>query len=197
MFRNYLCKAAISICISALAVNSQPIQLSDSSSKQPIEIVETMPLPPSHQKVIDALKAEIHETRHWDEGCYDDTIQLTQEDAWLLMQIASAEALNQGQQGMVDVMTVIVNRVRSDDFPDTVLGVVSQEGQFDSFKNGSYLTAEITPECHLALATIEKNMNLDTGIVAFETAENGYVLTRWFDVAYQYRDHVFYKQKKH
>lgn len=154
-----------------------------------VEIIDTIPIEPD---VVTLLKEEVRYTQHWDEGCYDDTIQLTQSDAWLMMQIASAEALNQGKEGLVKVMTVIWNRVKSEQYPNSVYGVVSQSGQFTTFSNGSYLTAEITPEVHEALAEIEKNRGLDESIIAFE---NGNSLNRYFDVCYKLQDHTFYKLK--
>ena len=197
MFRNYLCKAAISICISALAVNSQSIQLSDSSSKQPIEIVETMPLPPSHQEVIDAIKDEVRFTQNWDANCYDDTIQISYEDAQRLLKIAYSEAGNQGCEGQLLVMQTIWNRVQSEQFPNTIQEVIEQESQFSSVSNGSYYTAEPNWESHMALAEFEKNLNHDDMLIGFETINNGSTLLKYFDYYKTYQDHMFYTQKKH
>lgn len=40
------------------------------------------------------------------------------------------EANRSSRSGMIAVGTVVMNRVESDDFPNTVCGVVSQKGQF-------------------------------------------------------------------
>lgn len=160
--------------------------------EQPIEIVETVEIEPNIKTL---LENEVHYTKHWDENTYDDTIQLSIEDAQLLMKIASAEALNQGKNGMLKVMTVVINRRKDPEYPDTIWGVFSQENQFSSYLSGAWKKAEITPECHEALAELEKNRNLDTSIYAFETVSNGNTLTAWFDMAYSYRDHIFYTKK--
>ncbi|MBP5422469.1 MAG: cell wall hydrolase [Paludibacteraceae bacterium] len=156
-------------------------------------IVETIPIQPD---IVTLLREEVRYTKNWDEGCEDHTIQLSYEDAQLLMQIASAEAKNQGVEGMLKIMETIINRTRSDKFPDTVLEVVSEPGQFPTFSSGAYLKAEITPEVHQALAELEKNKSHDDNVVAFETESNGYSLLSYFDFYMQYKDHIFYKNKK-
>lgn len=62
-------------------------------------------------------------------------IEVTYEDARRLMKIAAAEAGNQGPEGQLLVMRVVWNRVLSPHFPDTVQGVISQRGQFQTYKN--------------------------------------------------------------
>lgn len=144
--------------------------------------------------VVEMLKEEVRYTQHWDEGCSDHTIQLTQYEAYLLMAIASTEGLNQGEFGMLLIMETIINRVNSPYFPGTVYDVVSQPGQFASFTSGAYLHAKITPEVHTALARLEANNNLDTNPVAFERKDCGSLLD-FFDFYMEYKDHVFYKLK--
>lgn len=144
--------------------------------------------------VIAMLKDEVRYTQHWDEGCEDHTIQLTQYEAYLLMSVASAEALDQGTSGMLKVMMTIVNRQRSPEFPNTIYGVISQKGQFTSFSTGAYLTADISPEVHLALAELEMNKNHDDNLIAFESVKNNSLLV-FFDYYETFKDHVFYKIK--
>lgn len=168
--------------------------------KEPAEIIETVSLPRTHQQIIDDLKEEVRYTANWNDRGTDTTIQLTQEDATWLMMVASAEALNQGETGMLHVMTVVINRVESPDFPNSVQEVIFQKlngvYQFSTVANGSIFNADITPECHTALAKLESNKNLDKNIYAFESGERQ-ILTKWFDVAYTYQDHTFYTLKKH
>ena len=163
------------------------------AANETLQIIDTTPIIPNP---IVLLQDEVRYTANWNDKGTDNTITLSQEDALLVMQVASAEALNQGTEGMVKVITVILNRTRNANFPDTVWGVITQEGQFESVANGSYLKAEITPEVHEALAIVEKNQNLDSDIYAFETVSNGNALSKWFDALYKYKDHIFYTLKK-
>lgn len=47
-----------------------------------------------------------------------------------------AEADNQGSVGQLAVGTVIMNRVMSSHFPDSIVGVITQSGQFASYSSG-------------------------------------------------------------
>lgn len=124
-----------------------------------------------------------------------EVIEVSYEDAQMLMKIAQAEAGNQGIEGMSSVMRVVLNRVMSDEFPDTVEEVIKQPYQFESFNNGSYENAEPSTDCHLALAQVERGLSADKEIIGFETVENGESLTRYFDYAYTIKDHNFYVTK--
>lgn len=121
------------------------------------------------------------------EFCYDD--------AQYLLKIAQAEAGNQGIDGMMLVMNVVLNRVASEDFPNTISEVINQKGQFESMSNGLFDKIVPSVEAHLALAEIEKGRPLDESIIGFETSKNGRGLEKYFDFAYRYKDHDFYTKK--
>ena len=194
MLKRSLCKAVVSICLSALTVcNSETIQTTNE-----YKIVETMPLPRTHDDVIADLKEEVRYTAHWDEECYDDTIQISYEDAQILLKIAYSEGGNQGIQGQLKIMQTVWNRVQSDDpcFPDTIYEVVHQKGGFSSVANGTFDTAEPTWETHIALSLFEQNKQHDSDLIGFETKDNGETLLKYFDFLYEYGDHVFYKIKE-
>lgn len=120
-----------------------------------------------------------------------DCNEFTYEDAQLLMGIAQAEAGNQGADGMWLVMSVVLNRVDSPEFPDTIREVIYADHQFYAKGIGK---TEISPECHEALARIEKG-DVAPEIVAFEKTTSK-VLDKYFSSAFGYRDHQFYTLKK-
>jgi len=99
-------------------------------------------------------------------------------------------------------MSVVLNRTRSDAFPDCIYDVIYQSletktgktvYQFSTVANGTIDTAEISPECHLALAKIECG-EVAEDIVAFETKDSN-CLEKWFNPALTYKDHQFYTLK--
>jgi spore germination cell wall hydrolase CwlJ-like protein len=106
------------------------------------------------------------------------------------MEIASAEALNQGEDGMLLVMSVIINRVSSSEYPNTIHGVIHQSHQF--YTKGMK-SAEITPEVHMALARLEMG-NLYPELVAFERKDNN-ALDVYYSEAFTHGDHTFYTCK--
>lgn len=116
--------------------------------------------------------------------------EFSYDEAQLLMKIAEAEAGNQGSDGMWLIMSVILNRVKSEAFPDSISSVIYQRSQFYADGIG---TAELTPEVHEALARIEMG-DVAPEIVAFEMTTSN-ELDKYFNEAFVYRDHTFYTSK--
>lgn len=56
----------------------------------------------------------------------------------LLARLVSGEARGEPYIGQVAVAAVVLNRVRSDDFPDTISGVIFQPGAFDAVWDGQF-----------------------------------------------------------
>ena len=162
-------------------------------TEEPIEIVETEKIEPN---VVTLARNEVRYTDNWENDCSDNTITINYQDAQLLMMVAAAEAGSQGVEGMKKVMQVILNRVADDSFPNTIQEVVYQPSQFESVTNGSIYTAVITADCHQALAEIEKNLESDNSIFAFETSANGRTLQKYFDYSFTSGDHDFYTLKR-
>ena len=78
-------------------------------------------------------------------GClvtYDSEEQIQEEiylgELEVLAQLVEAEAGNQPFEGKCLVADVVLNRVESPLFPNTISEVVFQEGQFSVIKNGAY-----------------------------------------------------------
>ena len=73
----------------------------------------------------------------------EDTEEQIQEEIYLgelelLAQLVEAEAGNQSFEGKCLVVDVILNRVESPDFPDTIEEVIFQDGQFSVTWNGAF-----------------------------------------------------------
>ncbi len=56
----------------------------------------------------------------------------------LLARLVSGEARGEPYIGQVAVAAVVLNRVRSDNFPDTISGVIFQTGAFDAVWDGQF-----------------------------------------------------------
>ena len=97
-------------------------------------------------------------------------IQISDSEMEELKRIVAAEAQTQSLEGREAVVEVIFNRVLSDEWPDTVHGVLSQKGQFATWRmrNQSW----IVPDA--AVAAIEYVLEngrtvLPEGYVYFDT----------------------------
>lgn len=119
-----------------------------------------------------------------------ESINLTEVEAQELLQIAFAEAGNQGASGQAYIIAVILNRVESPDWPDNIHDVIHQPGQFATKAMGK---AQPTWETHYALAEIEAG-NIYPNIIGFERV-NSTVLDEYFKEEFTYKDHKFYVQK--
>lgn len=73
-----------------------------------------------------------------------------EEEIALLMKCVQAEAGNQGFRGKRLVAAVVLNRVASEKFPNTINEVVYQKGQFAVAWNGALNKAEVDEETMLA-----------------------------------------------
>lgn len=60
------------------------------------------------------------------------------DDSYRLAKIAMAEAEGEDTEGKALVILVVLNRVWSDDFPDTIKGVITEDTQFAAYENGRY-----------------------------------------------------------
>ena len=66
----------------------------------------------------------------------DPIINLTESEKNLLARLIYAESRGEPYQGQVAVGAVVLNRVNSSDFPNTVKQVIYQGGQFSPVTNG-------------------------------------------------------------
>lgn len=70
----------------------------------------------------------------------------SEEEIRLLARIIVAEAEDQSYKGKVAVGAVVMNRVKSSKFPNTIRGVIYQKGQFSPISNGRFYRVKVTQE---------------------------------------------------
>jgi N-acetylmuramoyl-L-alanine amidase len=121
-------------------------------------------------------------------------LDFSDEESQMLLKLAMAEAEDQGVTGKALVMNVVHNRVLSDEFPDTIQGVIFEENQFTPVSDGRYDAAVPDEECYEALRMVLNYWDASNGALFFEADwnENAWHrenLTRLF----QYEDLIFYK----
>ena len=119
------------------------------------------------------------------------------EDSELLVQIAMAEAESEGVKGKALVMLVVLNRVWSDSFPNTVEEVIMDEGQFSTVtEGGRYYTVEPDAECYEALDLILCGWNGSQDALYFESVNN---TSAWHKdnlvYLFTYGNHLFYTEE--
>lgn len=115
---------------------------------------------------------------------------LTEEDEELVLKIAVLEAGGEDVEGMAQVIQVVMNRFDSENFPNSISGVIYQEGQFCTAKRLS--KAEITSESREALNEVEWGNYKSNEALYFESCE-GLVFADDYKYLFSYGGHDFYK----
>ena len=118
---------------------------------------------------------------------------MTYEEEQLLLKLAVAEAGNQGSDGMWLVMSVVMNRIESEDFPDSLTEVIYEPHQFSSVSDGRIDEVEISQGAIEALARIKEG-DIAPEIIGFEVKASE-VLDQYFARAFEYKDHRFYTSR--
>ena len=110
----------------------------------------------------------------------------TDEDVDLLAALIWAEAGDQDFYGKRLVADVVLNRVASPEWPDTLAGVIFQSGQFSVVANGRLNAAQPDGDCYDAASLALDGDRCDTQIMFFSMyyCANG-------TFAYQHGDHYF------
>lgn len=96
---------------------------------------------------------------------------ITIEEFDLMVRVVFAESKTEEFEGQVAVAEVILNRVESESFPDTIEGVVTQSGAFASWKNGSVEAAPYDDECGEATQEALNGRTFPAEVVFFKEGE--------------------------
>lgn len=109
------------------------------------------------------------------------TSSSTSANQYLLARLVYAEARGESYKGKVAVAAVVLNRVRSSSFPNTISGVIYQSGAFESVSNGSIYNTP-TDECLRAAKEAMNGWDPTGGCLYFYNARNvsssSWILTR-------------------
>lgn len=115
--------------------------------------------------------------------------ELTDAEIDLLAALVHAEAGNQDQVGKRLVADVVLNRMYSDDYPDTVEEVIYQKSQFATVP---LLHKQIVTQSDYDAVYSELKCRLDTEIIFFQTHD----FSPYGKDAYPHGDHYFSNAKE-
>lgn len=127
---------------------------------------------------------------------------LSEEERTVLQRIVEAEAGGEDAKGKQLVANVVLNRVASEDFPNTISEVVFQESngvtQFSPVKNGRFYTVSISEETKQAVERALQGEDLSDGALYFAARKYANKKSmKWFDeklcFLFQYGNHEFFK----
>ncbi len=152
-------------------------------------------------KRMEDLKKQIAwdgERRIYDAASTSKGISLSGEDYQTLLRIVEAEAGVCDSKGKILVANVVLNRVRSGEFPNTVREVVYQPSQFSPVSNGSINTCKVTSQTIECVRRALAGEDYSQGALYFMNrgaARSGAV--SWFDgrltFLFRHGGHEFFK----
>lgn len=131
---------------------------------------------------------------------YTSTImneEINADDAYMLAKIAMAEAEGEDVEGKALVMMVVLNRTKTDGFPDTVADVIYEQGQFTPVANGRFQKVEPDKECFEALQLIVTDKwDESQGATYFESESSNTWHRDNLNYLYSHGGHDFYTDRE-
>ena len=110
------------------------------------------------------------------------------DDSYRLAKIAMAEAEGEDAEGKALVILVVLNRVWSDEFPDTIEGVITEDTQFTAYGNA---------DCYRALEMVQaEHWDESQGATYFErTTDEATWRNTTLKKLFTHGNHTFYTEK--
>lgn len=118
------------------------------------------------------------------------------EESYMLAKIAMAEAEGEDTEGKALVILVVLNRVWSEGFPDTIEDVIMEPGQFSPVKEGGrYYTTEPDEDCWEALSMVMHGWDESQGATYFTSSrEQDTWHSRNLEKLFEHGNHIFYRE---
>lgn len=116
------------------------------------------------------------------------------EDERMLAKIAMAEAEGESVEGKALVILVVLNRVWSDEFPDSIEEVIFQKNQFSPVaEGGRYWTTEPDAGCYEALELVMGGWDESQGAFYFESTVRDGWHSQNLEFLFEFGGHKFYR----
>lgn len=116
------------------------------------------------------------------------------EDEYLLAKIAMAEAEGEDVDGKALVILTVLNRVSSNEFPDTIYDVIYEPRQFSPIESGRFDRVESNDECYQALDMVISGWDESQGSLYFESCtEEDNWHSRNLEYLFSHGGHRFYR----
>lgn len=174
------CVVALSVPIlTSLAMGGQQLPTKEIESPQRANLSHT-----DYKPNITIAKNEIEVVEVSEEDMNDEDFC---DGLEMLALCIEAEAGNQDLMGKRLVCDVILNRVESERFPDTIEGVITQKYHFSTYWNGVMSSIEEPSEDTFEAIRLELRERTDTDILFFTSGD----YNTWCIPAYKYGDHYF------
>ena len=125
-------------------------------------------------------------------------IEFAEGDRYLLANLIYCEAGGEPYEGQLAVGAVVINRVLSEKFPGTVVGVIYQNRQFSPVASGRIWRVEVSDETISAVERALNGEDISEGALFFAARKRANQdKMRWFDTSltylFRHGGHEFFK----
>lgn len=125
----------------------------------------------------------------------NERITFNSNDSYLLGKIAMAEAEGEDTEGKALVILVVLNRVESNKFPDSIEEVIFQEHQFSPISNGRFEKVQPDEDCYKAVELVKNGWNESKGALYFESPSNSEWHKNNLEFLFRHGNHYFYEER--
>lgn len=150
-------------------------------------------------ELIEEIEPEEPQYEHFIPWTFEVPIQpvyeVTDEEADLLVKLGTLEGGCDGVDGIAEVIQVVMNRVESDAFPDTVEEVIFQTNPVQFPTSRRLDTANVQPEAYEALDAVVFGEYTHNDCHFFES-NDGQIFSGWADYVFTEGGHDFYRVKE-
>lgn len=160
----------ITLCNTPKAINEKEDSLKASESYNDKTTVSYVP---------NAVTFELQEKEESSEvkaNCYPEftySKDWSEEETYLLAKIAMTEAEGCNTQTKALIIMCVLNRVESNEFPDTIKEVIFQKNQFSPVDDGRWDRVEPNKDCYKAVRIVaEAKYDYSDGATYFESCTN-------------------------
>lgn len=132
------------------------------------------------------------------ENSTSNTYDISNREREILLRITEAEATGASVEARKNVASVIINRVNSNKFPNSIEGVVFQKGQFSPIQDQRYYNVTVTDKTVQAVDSVLQDGVTNNALFFCNYRDVKSLSTqKWFNkLSYQFKDdsgHSFYK----
>lgn len=154
--------------------------------------------PETEESAAAEVQAAAEETAAAEEPAREAFTGYSDSDYNVLLRIVQAEAGNCDMEGRVMVANVILNRVESGSFPNTITKVVYQKHQFSPVANGSIKRCKVTAETVEAVERALAGEDLTDGALYFmnrraSSKKNASWFDRHLEFLFKHGNHEFFR----
>ena len=160
-----------------------PSAEADEITTKPTEVVGIIETEPSTEPTV--LETE---------PIIEEAFSLTDEEKDMLLRIGMCEAGGEGcTECIAFVMLTVLNRVESDDFRDTIDGVLHEKNQFTPVATGWFYNVTPNKRCYEALELVMSGWDESQGALFFESCKGESWHSRNLEFLFQHCNTRFYK----